>query len=160
MTDSNGLGWVFITLFFAYVLAVVPLPDWLEPARPAWVPLVFLYWVIALPHRIGVMVGWTLGLFLDVVTGVVLGQNAMAMAIIAYIAYLLHLRIRVFPVWQQCLSILVIVGIYQLVTLLIQRSVSIMPWTMSYWLSSLVSALVWPWMKLLLRQVGRYADVS
>lgn len=157
MNDSgpNGMGVVVFTFILAYVLAVMPLPEWFESGRPAWVPLVLLYWVIAIPHRVGVLIGWSSGLLLDVVNGAALGQNAMAMSIIAYIAYLLHLRIRVFPVWQQCLSIWMLVGIYQLVTLLIQRSVTVMPWTMSYWWASVVSALVWPWMMVVLRYSRR-----
>jgi rod shape-determining protein MreD len=129
-------------------------------ARPAWVPLVLLYWVIAIPHRVGVITAWLIGLFLDVLLGTVLGQNAMALAAITYVAYLLHLRIRVFPVWQQCLSIWVLVGLYQLITLLIQRSVSVMPWTMSYWFVSLVSALIWPWLMVVLTMVRRRFRVA
>lgn len=157
MNDSlqQGTGAIVATFVVAYILAIVPLPEWLMAARPAWVPLVLLYWVIAIPHRIGVVSAWCAGLFLDVLLGNVLGQNAMAMAVIAYVAYLLHLRIRVYPVWQQCLAILVMVGIYQLVALLIQRSVSMMPWTMHYWLVSVVSALIWPWLLVLLTIVRR-----
>ncbi|MCG8671878.1 MAG: rod shape-determining protein MreD [Pseudomonadales bacterium] len=151
----RGTGAIAFSFLFAYILEVIALPDWLEPARPSWVALVLLYWVIAVPHRVGVIGGWSVGLFLDVVQGDVLGQNAFAMAVMAYVTYVLHMRIRVFPVWQQCLSIIVLVGVYQLVTLLIQRSVHITPWTMSYWMSSIVSGLCWPWVLYLLRAMRR-----
>ena len=141
-SESNAA--VIFTLAFASILAVVPLPDWGDAARPAWVPLVFIYWVIAMPHKIGVVSGWITGLFLDVMTGTVLGQNALALSLIAYIAYVLHLRIRVFPIWQQCLAILVLVGLYQLVNIMVMRAVYITPGTLWYWTSVLVSALVWP----------------
>lgn len=148
-----GIGAIFTSFLIAYILEVVPLPDWAEPARPCWVALVLLYWVIAIPHRVGVIAAWFAGLFLDVVQGDVLGQNAFALALIAYVTYVLHLRLRVFPIWQQCLSIVVLVGVYQLVTLLIQRSIHITPWTMSYWLGSLMSGLFWPWVLMSLRAV-------
>jgi len=147
---SDGLGVVIFSLLLAGVLAVVPLPDWANAVRPAWVPLVLIYWVIAMPHRIGVISGWLVGLFLDALSGAVLGQNALALGVVAYIAYVLHLRIRVFPIWQQCLSILVLVGIYQLVSILVMRAVQITPWTLWYWASVLISALVWPLVSLVM----------
>lgn len=142
--SGDQLGPVIVSLLLAAVLAVVPVPEWATGLRPAWVPLVLIYWVIAMPHRIGVMTGWTVGLLLDALTGAVLGQNALGLALIAYIAYVLHLRIRVFPVWQQCLGILVLVGFYQLVSIMVMRAVQITPWTFWYWASVLVSALAWP----------------
>ncbi|MCG8314429.1 MAG: rod shape-determining protein MreD [Pseudomonadales bacterium] len=149
----RGSGAIFLTFVLAYILEVVALPDWAEPARPCWVALVILYWVIAVPHRVGVITAWFAGIFLDVLQGDVLGQNAFALALIAYVTYVLHLRIRVFPIWQQCLSIIVLVGIYQLITLLIQRSIHITPWTMSYWMAAIMSGIFWPWVLFLLRGI-------
>ena len=142
--DSESTATVVFTLLIAAVLAAIPLPEWGNALRPAWVPLVLIYWVIAMPHRIGVITGWCVGIMLDALNGAVLGQNALALALIAYIGYVLHLRIRLFPLWQQCLSILVLVGIYQLVNIMVMRAVYITPWTLWYWTSVLVSALVWP----------------
>lgn len=156
---SESSGIVIFTLVVAYILAVVPLPDWVNVLRPAWVPLVFIYWVIAMPHKIGVVSGWAIGLVLDAITGTVLGQNALALALIAYIAYVLHLRIRVFPLWQQCLSILVLVGIYQLVNITVMRAVYMTPWTLWYWTSVLVSAAVWPFVSLIMRYI-RSRDIA
>lgn len=143
-STSDSTATVIFTFILAAILAAVPLPDWGDAARPAWVPLVLIYWVIAMPHRVGVITGWCVGLLLDALTGSVLGQNALALSLIAYISYVLHLRIRVFPIWQQCLSILVLVGMYQLVNIMVMRAVYITPWTLWYWTSVLVSALVWP----------------
>ena len=147
---ADGLGVAIFSLLLAGVLAVVPLPEWANAVRPAWVPLVLIYWVIAMPHRIGVVTGWVVGLFLDALTGAVLGQNALALSLVAYIAYVLHMRIRVFPIWQQCLSILVLVGTYELVSILVMRAVQITPWTFWYWASVAVSALVWPLVSLVM----------
>ncbi|PIE41960.1 MAG: rod shape-determining protein MreD [Gammaproteobacteria bacterium] len=142
---TQGIGAIFCSFLLAYILEVIAVPEWAEPVRPCWTVLVLLYWVIAVPHRVGVIGAWFAGLFLDVVQGNVLGQNAFALALVAYVTYVLHMRIRVFPVWQQSLSIIVLVGVYQLVTLLIQRSVHITPWTMSYWMAAIMSGLCWPW---------------
>lgn len=151
ISQSNaGIGLFLVSLLAAYVLAIMPLPEWANAGRPAWVAMVLIYWVIAQPHRIGVVWGWLAGLMLDVLVGNVLGQNALALAVIAYTAYVLHMRIRVFPLWQQCLAVLVLVGIYMLVNLMIIRAVRTPNWTMLYWLPVLVSALMWPWVVIVL----------
>jgi len=148
--SSAGWGTIIISLLVAYVLAIVSMPEWLLHWRPAWVTLVVIYWVIAQPHRFGVIAAWITGLMLDVLVNNTLGQNAVALAVIAYTTYILHMRIRVFPLWQQCLSILVLVGIYMLVNLMIMRAVYTTTSTMMYWVPALISALVWPWVMLFL----------
>ena len=148
--SSAGWGTILFSLFVACVLAIVPLPEWLIHWRPAWVPLLVIYWVIAQPHRFGVVSAWLTGLMLDVLVNNALGQNAVALAVLAYTTYVLHMRIRVFPLWQQCLSVLVLVGIYMLVNLMILRAVYTTTSTMMYWVPALISALVWPWVMLFL----------
>ena len=67
---SNGLWVIVVTFIVAMLLSVVALPDsipWeLGYLRPQWVVLVLIYWIIALPHRIGIVVAWLIGLLLDV----------------------------------------------------------------------------------------------
>jgi len=159
MNQNNGAGVVLVTFFVGYVLSAMSLPEGLDQARPAWIALLVIYWVMAIPHRLGVLVSWCVGLIMDVLLGDVLGQHALALALIAYITYVLHLRIRVFPVWQQCLSIFILVGSYQLIILMIQRMVSVSNWTMWYWLPVVTSALVWPWMMVLLRSLRRRFNI-
>ena len=67
-----------------------------------------LYWAIALPHRVGVGSGFIVGIVLDVLTGTLLGQHALGLSIVTFIAIQLHQRIRVFPFWQQSLGMLVL----------------------------------------------------
>lgn len=148
--SSAGIGTFVSSLLLAYVLAIVPLPEWLLHWRPSWVALVVIYWVIAQPHNFGVVSAWLAGLMLDVLVNNTLGQNALALAVLAYTTYVLHMRIRVFPLWQQCLSIMVLVGIYMLVNLMIMRAVYMTATSMMYWLPALMSALMWPWVMLFL----------
>ena len=56
-STSDSTATVIFTFILAAILAAVPLPDWGDAARPAWVPLVLIYWVIAMPHRVGVITG-------------------------------------------------------------------------------------------------------
>ena len=141
---SAGTPVIIVTLFIAAWLQVLPLPEILDLGRPEWLTLVLLYWVIALPHRIGVLWGFAVGLFQDVLTGAVLGQHALALALVAWIALSAYKRIRVFPALQQRVVIFLLVGSGSLVVYTIQdavgRALLAPAWVL---LPALVSALIW-----------------
>ena len=71
---------VTFTLLLALIAQVIPLPEWLSVIRPAFVALVIIYWSIYAPHAGGIFAPWLAGLALDVFTGEVLAQNALAIA--------------------------------------------------------------------------------
>lgn len=160
MSRSEGSIAILVTFIVAYILAVASVPSVLEFVRPEWTALIVIYWVIAIPHRVGVLIGWLVGIFQDVLVGAVLGQHALALAVVAYITFVLHMRIRVFPVWQQSLSVLLLVGVYLLVVLMVQRTVSSSHWTLWYWLPALSSAFVWPWIVLPLRWLRKQYGIN
>lgn len=148
--EKNNLSVVYFSIFVAMVLTVVPLPDDYAMWRPAWVPLMIIYWVSSTPHKVGVFTAWCVGLLLDDLEGGVLGQNALALSFVAYFTYVLHMRMRVFPLWQQAISVMVLVGVYQLINMVVERAVSLAPWAMSYWLPSASAGVVWPFVVMLL----------
>ena len=160
LTDANG-GWVIgLSFVVALVLMLLPLPGWAEPYRPEWVLLVLIYWAIALPGRVGVGTGWVLGLLMDTLQGSLLGQHALALAVVAYLAIALHQRVRVFPLWQQALTELLLVGLKQLLVLWIRGGTGQVPTSWNYWLPSLTSMLLWPWVFIILRDMRRRFRVT
>lgn len=141
---SAGTGVILVTLMLAAWLEVLPLPDMLVYLRPEWLALTLVYWVIALPHRIGVFWGFGTGLFMDVLVGAVLGQHALAFAVIAWVSALVHKRMRVFPPPQQSLVVFMLVGAAVLINWLVQDALGrahLAPWLML--LSAVTSALLW-----------------
>ena len=104
---------VLLTLLVALSLEVTPLPANLAPWRPPWLALIALYWVLAYPRRYGLVLAWLAGLVLDVLKGGVLGQHALAMTVATWLVLHFHLRIRVFPVWQQTAAIGAAVAAHQ-----------------------------------------------
>ena len=50
------------SFILALVLAVIPLPDAVAAFRPDWVPLVMIYWALALPARFGLLTALCIGL--------------------------------------------------------------------------------------------------
>ena len=84
-----------LTLFVAFMLTIMPLPDWVVEFRPDWVTLVLIYWAMALPTKVGVTTAWLAGLMLDVSHGAILGQHALGLMLVIYIVHIQHQRLRV-----------------------------------------------------------------
>lgn len=157
MTVIRHYGGGVIILSFIVALAghMVILPGWAEYLRPDWIALVLIYWCIAIPERVGVGVGWLAGLMQDVASGSLLGQNAMILAIVAYLALRLHQRIRLFPLWQQSVSVLLLISLHLMLALWIKGAFSQSTETWWYWMPALTSMLIWPFVFTGLRWMRR-----
>ena len=148
--------WVITATFvFALLLTALPMPDAAAIWRPAWVALVLVYWCMAAPERVGVVVGWTAGLFLDVMTGTLIGQQALGLSVVAYLAHRTHRRVRVLPLWRQSITIFALVFLHQALVLWSNGIRGIPVMIPAYWTSPLVSMLLWPWMFVVLRVIRR-----
>ena len=110
-------NWVAIsvTLIAALVLTLLPMPGWTAWLRPAWVLMVLIYWTMTMPHHVNVGTAWIVGVVLDVLTGTMLGEHALALTIVIYLVYSFHRRIRMYPMLQQGFSVLVFVLLYQFI---------------------------------------------
>ena len=156
---NSGFWVIALTFLVALMLSAVPLPEWIQWGWPKWVAMVLIYWVIALPHRVGVSVGWIIGLFLDILQGSLLGQNALALSLVAYLAHSLHQRLRMYSVLQQSAMVLVLLGINQLICYWIQGLVGVRAQTLWFLLPTVVSTLLWPGMFGTLRGLRRQFNV-
>ncbi|MGD2082309.1 MAG: rod shape-determining protein MreD [Chromatiales bacterium] len=151
---------IVFTFAAALVLTVLPLPDWAQIYRPQWHTLVLIYWCFALPQRVGVASGWTLGLIVDVITGSLLGQHALSLSIVAFLSVKLHQRVRVFPLWQQSLTVLTLLALERLLSLWIIGATGRPAPSLMYWMPVLVGMLLWPWMFIVLRDIRRRFRVT
>ena len=157
---AHSIWVIFLSFFLAYLLAVVPFPEWAMNYRPEWVPMVLIYWVMALPYRIGIGSAWVVGMFLDILEGSVLGLNAMAMVIIAYVTLSLHLRLRMYSSLQQACLVLALVGLNLMLCHWLQIiSGQTVSSNLMFLLAALTSAVIWPSLFQLLRQIRRSFDV-
>ncbi|MDT8398035.1 MAG: rod shape-determining protein MreD [Pseudomonadales bacterium] len=159
--ERHHAGWVIVLSFLvAALLTVLPLPDWMEPYRPEWLVLFLIYWIMALPYRIGMLSGWIIGFFEDVLEGSLLGLNALALAIVAYIAMSLYRRLRMFTPFQQSCTVMVIVGLHQLLSywILTASNQAVAP-DLLFLASAVSSAFFWPLVFVALRQSRRYFRV-
>lgn len=161
LVRGNSGGTIIIGSFVAaYALTVMPVPDWARAARPEWVALVLIYWCMAVPHRVGVGVAWLAGLFQDALQVGLLGQQALVYAAVAFVVLKLHQRIRVYPLGQQALILLVLLALANLLQVWINGLTGRPTPELSYWLSPLVGTLLWPWIFILMRGIRRHYGVQ
>ncbi len=135
---------MILTSVVALFLSVVPLPPVMSTLRPAFLVLTVLYWSIAAPRAGGLAVGWFSGLVLDGFQGSVLGQHALALSFITYIAVREHQKIRSKPAFQQALIVFAALCVYEFIVFAIDGW-SGHPLTSALrWVPVLTGALVWP----------------
>ena len=106
MSRLRTKGWVMpVSFVLALLLALIPLPELLLPARPYWLALVLAYWVIETPDKVGLGFAFSIGLLADVMFGGILGEQALRLVVMAFILQRFRARIRFFPLSQQALAI-------------------------------------------------------
>ncbi|NQV70760.1 MAG: rod shape-determining protein MreD [Pseudohongiella sp.] len=157
---AHGIWVILLSFFIAYLLAIVPFPEWAMIYRPEWVPMVLIYWAMALPYRVGIGFAWVVGLLLDVLEGSILGLNAMSLVILAYVTISLHQRMRMFSTLQQSGLVLALVGLNLMLCNWLQIvTAQSVPSNLMFLMAALSSAVIWPSLFQLLRQVRRGFNV-
>ena len=146
---------VVISIIVALALTVVPWPEWAEPLRPLWVALTVFYWVIALPEHLGVLFAWVVGLLLDALTGTLLGAHALALTLVAFIAARTHLKLRMYPPWQQSFTVGLALALYAFVLFWIGGLTGAMTLPLDRFVPVAISMLIWPWIYMTLRALRR-----
>mgnify|MGYP001811772092 CR=1 FL=1 len=154
MTASN-FKIASVTLFVAFMLTIMPLPDWMVEFRPDWVTLVLIYWAMALPTRVCVTIAWFTGLILDVSHGAIIGQHALGLMLVIYIVHIQHQRLRVVSLVQQAIVIFFLLLLKQLIVLWVSGIVGHAPNTWLYFMPTVTGAMIWPWVYIILRDMRR-----
>jgi len=145
-----SLWWFVGTLVFALLSMLVPLPGVLEPFKPYWPALFLLYWALESEDRVTLGLAFSVGLAADLLNGVVLGEQALRLSALAFIALRFRSRLRFFPMWQQALAVLVLLLNDRILLLIVRvlAGASLPP--ASWWISPFVGAALWPFLFLLL----------
>ena len=136
--------YTWAVLIISCSLLVVPLPEFLSFFRPPWLSLSVIFFSIMTPASFGVFSAFIIGLLADVLQGNIFGGHAMALSLIAYLSYRFHLQIRVFPMWQMMLSVLLILTLNELLVLWVEGIKEQMTFNYIRWLGIVLGALIWP----------------
>ena len=153
MSSRENLLVILFTSFVALVLNILPLPAWLSVIRPAFLVLAVLYWSTMAPFVAGMALGFLGGLALDVFQGSLLGEHALVLSFLTYLALRLNLLMRAKPIFEQSLYVLLALLTYESLLWVIDgwtgRSLS----SPLRWIHVLSGALIWP---LVVGVLGRF----
>jgi len=135
---------IAVTILLALVFRIVQLPDSIEPARPELLLLFVIYWSLSAPRLVGLTLAWLCGLAIDVLSGPILGQHALAFLLVAFLTHKFQLRMRIFPIYHQTLTVLMLLALYEFLIFWIDGIIGPAITTWIRWLPVLTSALTWP----------------
>lgn len=140
----ESLVLIYCTAVIALMLTVAPLPNYAAVVRPAFLALIVLYWSTMAPQAGGILLGFVFGLLLDVIKGAQLGQHALAMSFLAFLAIRLHLLTRAKPIFQQSLFVLVALVMYETLLWAIDGWSGRPMNSPTRWVHALTGAVMWP----------------
>jgi len=111
---------------------------------PDMVALVIAFWCVHQPRRMGIGAAWLLGLVMDAANGALLGQHALAYAVLAFAAVQLNRRILWFGLWPQALHVLLMLLGAQLLMLAVRLYAGAAFPGFAWFAGSAIGALLWP----------------
>ena len=147
-------SWLVYGSFVASLLVmVVPLPAGIDLARPYLLAMLLCYWILEAPDRVGLGIAFIAGLAADLVSGTLLGEQALRLVVLAFLVQRFRARLRFFPLWQQALAVFSLLLNDRLIALAIRLASGdgVTPW--GTWISPLVGLALWPWLFLLLDEL-------
>ncbi|MBS0388857.1 MAG: rod shape-determining protein MreD, partial [Proteobacteria bacterium] len=153
MSARENLLVILFTSFVALVLNILPLPAWLSVIRPAFLVLAVLYWSTMQPFVAGMALGFLGGLALDVFQGSLLGEHALALSFLTYLALRLNLLMRAKPIFEQSLYVLLALLVYESLLWVIDGWTGHTLSSPLRWIHVLSGALIWP---LVVGVLGRF----
>lgn len=147
---------IWLTLLIGLCLQIIPWPLEYNIFKPHLLMLIMAYWLIALPHRIGMGMAFLLGIVLDLFSGSLLGIHAFIFSCVAYLLMFKFQLIRNLALWQQSIIIFAVSLCYNILVFLFQVSIyhtiKISPLIL---ISSFVDGVLWIVIYLFLRLIRR-----
>ena len=135
---------VTVTVIIALILAVLPLPHAMDIARPYLLLLLVIYWSLSAPRIAGMTFAWLCGMAIDLLKGTTLGQHALAFLVVSFLVHKFQLRIRIFPLSQQTMTVLFLLLIYEVLVWYTDGVLGYPVTTWARWWPVLTSTLLWP----------------
>ncbi|MBL0164731.1 MAG: rod shape-determining protein MreD [Xanthomonadales bacterium] len=138
------------SIVLAFLLQLTPLPQALLPLKPYWIALVLIYWSIETPERVGLGFAFVIGLCGDLLTGQLLGEQALRLIVLIFIVLRFRSRLRFFPVSQQALAVFALLLNDRIVVIMVRGFSGDPIPSIGFWVSPVIGMLAWPFVFLLL----------
>lgn len=145
---------LYVASFTALILSAIPLPRVVDYLRPDFLLLTVIWFALAAPRAGGLSFAFMIGLVLDAFQGIVLGEHAFAFVVIAYLVHRFYLRIRMFPLGHQTLTVMSLLFFYQFILFWIDGVTGHPVTDGARWIPVLTGTLIWPLLSGLLTRLS------
>ncbi len=145
---------IIITLVVGLMLSIMPLPESAVAFRPDWLALLMIFWAMRLPRTWSVGSAWIVGIILDVSYGTLLGQHALALAVVVFVTIRSHLLMRVFPLLQLTATVFALLAMYQFILFWVNGVAGVTAPSITYWAPVITGTLLWPFLFMFLSGIG------
>ncbi len=133
---------ISVSLICAFVLNLLPWGNFW--GVPDWVALALVFWNTHQPRKVGIGIAFVMGVAMDVHDAALLGEHALAYALLSYGAITLHRRVLWFPLRGQMAHVFPLLLSAQLVTMAVRMAVGASFPGVEHFLQSVVATLLWP----------------
>ena len=140
----RNLFFIWSIILLSIILTVMPVPELLDQYRLPWLTMTVIFFSIFNISLIGIISVWFSGLILDIMTGGLMGENALILAVLSYLSYRFRFQIRVYPMWQIMLIVLMLLSLGELISLWINGVSGTMSFNIYDWINVGIAVLVWP----------------
>lgn len=134
---------VYFSLVAALLLQLLPLSGILLQIKPDFLLLVLLFWLMRAPSICNIGIAWTAGILMDLVTGDLFGQNALAYALTAFLAVMYQRRLILFTTLQQSVYVLLLLFVNQVILLLLKSFSGSEYFGWTYFVPSFTGIMLW-----------------
>ncbi len=138
------------------VALVLELLPWGDLPMPNFLALILVFWNVFQPRRVGIALAWLLGIVMDVHSGSLLGQHALAYSLLSYGAIALHRRLLWYSIVGQALQLLPLFLLAHVIVALVHLFFSGVGPSWAFFISPFLTALLWvPLTSTILRRLNR-----
>jgi rod shape-determining protein MreD len=134
---------IYLSLFLAFICLLLPWSGFMLTIRPDFLLLVIIFWLIRAPSVCNVGTAWFAGLLMDLATGGIFGQYALAYTVTAFFAVMYQRRLVLFSGTQQLayLTLLLLTSQISLLILKIFAGMQFIGW--AYFLPTVSGVFLW-----------------
>ncbi|KTD22377.1 rod shape-determining protein MreD [Legionella londiniensis] len=136
-----------LLLSLSFVLAIIPLPEFLGDLRPSWAFILVLYLQFFMPQYFNVAAVFLIGLCLDVLLVTTLGEHAFSMLLTTWLAASKARRFSFFSPTQQIILVGFFCYVYQFLLIILD---AFQGYHYEFWpglCRAAMTMLLWPWFK-------------
>ena len=159
MNKAHARWVIYLTLGFALVWTLVPFSIEWRSLRPDIVSLALFYWVLALPHRVGITTAFAVGIAQDLIEGAPLGLSSPGLMLATLLLLLSYQRIRQYDLFQQSLVVLVLLLLSAGIEQWLRNGVNVPVMPLEALVGLRCSTMCWIPVRAILRQSRRYYEV-